>query len=123
MARVFIDANFVIETIGLRRSQVESENLKGHEVYLSPLTIHIICYSFKIKALDVTINDFINQTHIINLTEKLTKLALSGPTEDFEDNTQLHPAAEAGCDYFLTNDEKLLKMKFFGKTRISNSIS
>lgn len=46
--------------------------------------------------------------------------ALEGPTVDFEDNTQLHSAAEAECDYFLTNDEKLLKMKFFGKTRLTN---
>ena len=61
MARVFLDSNFVIETIGLRRSEVESENLKDHKAFISPLTIHIMCYSFKIKLPDITINDFISQ--------------------------------------------------------------
>jgi len=28
----------------------------------------------------------------------------------------------ARYDYFLTNDEKLLKMKFFGKTKIASSL-
>lgn len=36
--------------------------------------------------------------------------------------TQLHSAAEAECDYFLTSDKKLLAMKFFGKTRIVSTL-
>jgi len=120
---VFLDANFVIETIGLRRSEIESENLKDHEVYVSPLTIHVMCYSFKIKLPDKKIDDFVDQIYLTNFTEDLTKLALSGPTADFEDNIQLHSAAETECNYFLTNNEKLLKMKFFGKTEIVNDLT
>lgn len=122
MALIFLDSNFVIETIGLRKSEKESENLKGHEVFISPLTIHIICYVFKIKIPSEIISDFNNQVHIVDLTQKLITPALTGPSDDFEDNIQLHSAAEAECDYFLTNDEKLLKMKFFGKTRISERV-
>lgn len=60
--------------------------------------------------------------NVIPFSEDVLKKSLNGPTSDFEDNVQLHSAAEAECDYFLTNDEKLLKMKFFGKTEIRNSV-
>lgn len=122
MAQIFLDSNFVIETIGLRKSEKESQNLKGHNAYLSPLTIHIICYIFKINVPSGTITDFVDQVHLIDVSSKLVDLALSGPTNDFEDNIQLHSAAKAECDYFLTNDKNLLKMKFFGKTKIADQI-
>lgn len=48
---------------------------------------------------------------------------LSGPTVDFEDNVQLHSAAEAECEIFLTEDKKLLKLGFFGKTHVVSQIS
>ena len=56
------------------------------------------------------------------LTDKILDLALEGPVDDLEDNIQLHSASEAECDVFLTNDKKLLKMKFFGKMRIVSII-
>jgi len=43
---------------------------------------------------------------------------MTGPTDDFEDNVQLHSAVMGDCDYFLTMDKKLIKMKYFGKMRI-----
>ena len=49
-------------------------------------------------------------------------LSLDGPTKDLEDNIQLHSAAKTEADFFLTNDKKLLKMKFFGKMRIVTTI-
>jgi len=122
MAQIFLDSNFVIETIGLRKSEKESQNLKGHNAYVSPLTIHIICYVFKINVPSSVITNFVNQVHIVGITQKLLDLALLGPTKDLEDNIQLHSAAEAECDYFLTNDKNLLKIKFFGKTKIVNGI-
>ena len=122
MARIFLDANFVVETIGLRKSEAESVKLKGHDGFISPLTIHIICYSFKVKVPSDKINDFISQINVVDITEKLTGLALLGPTDDFEDNIQLNSAAEAQCKYFLTHDEDLLKMKFFGKAAIKSSL-
>lgn len=44
------------------------------------------------------------------------------PTSDLEDNIQLHSAAEADCDYFLTSDKKLLAMIYFGKTKIVSTL-
>jgi len=56
--------------------------------------------------------------HLISLTDKIIDKALLGPTKDLEDNIQLHSAVEADCDIFLTNDKALLKMGYFGKTKI-----
>ena len=58
----------------------------------------------------------------VKLNWNILEKALGGPTPDLEDNIQLHSCAEADCDYFLTNDKNILKMKFFGKARILSSL-
>lgn len=123
MARIFLDSNFVIETIGLRHSEAVSESLKGHLAFVSPLTIHIVCYVFKRKIPDQVISDLVNQVHLTDFSQSLANLSLIGPTEDFEDNVQLHSASISAADYFLTHDQELLKMKFFGKTQITNKVN
>lgn len=55
---------------------------------------------------------------MIDFSEDILDKALDGPSADLEDNIQLHSAAEAEADLFLTNDEGLLNLKFFGKTEI-----
>lgn len=122
MARIFLDSNFVIETVGLRKSEIESENLGSHEVFISPLTIHIVCYAFKRRIPDEIISGFVNQVHVVDLARRLVELALSGPTDDFEDNIQLHSATVADADYFLTHDQELLEIGYFGKTKIVDSL-
>ena len=57
------------------------------------------------------------------MNEKIVDAALTGPTVDFEDNVQLHSAAEEDCNLFLTSDKKILAMKFFGKVKIAGEIS
>lgn len=123
MARLFLDSNFVIETIGFRQSEAVSETLKSQRVYVSPLTIHIVCYIFKRKIPDPVISNFANQVNLVGLSPQLTELALLGPTADLEDNVQLHSASASNADYFLTHDQDLLEMKFFGKTKIVSSLT
>lgn len=118
MALVFLDPNFLIETIGLRKSQKDIPQLEGHEIFISPLTIHIICYVFKIKIPDTRISEILAQIHLVDLSEEVIRLSLSGPTKDLEDNIQLHSASASNCDYFLTNDAKILKMRFLEKLRL-----
>lgn len=60
---------------------------------------------------------------LIPFTELIAQSALLGPVADFEDNVQLHSAASADCDFFLTSDKKLLDMKFFGKARIIQELT
>ncbi|OGH22078.1 MAG: hypothetical protein A3F31_00025 [Candidatus Levybacteria bacterium RIFCSPHIGHO2_12_FULL_38_12] len=61
--------------------------------------------------------------NLIDLRQDILRRALENPTDDLEDNIQLHSTAEAACDFFLTLDRKLLKLKFFGKTRLVSSLS
>ncbi|OGM77183.1 hypothetical protein A2188_01430 [Candidatus Woesebacteria bacterium RIFOXYA1_FULL_43_9] len=122
MAKVFLDSNYIIETVGLRQSAHRSQKLGYHILYLSPLSIHILCYVFKVKIPSSTLEKLLTQIHPVPLTGRVLEAALKGPTDDLEDNLQLCSATEADCEYFLTNDQALLKMGVFGKTKIVNGL-
>lgn len=66
--------------------------------------------------------DDIERFLIIDFNSDILNKAIIDPTSDLEDNIQLHSAAEADCDLFLTSDAKLLKLKFFGKTEITSQV-
>lgn len=117
MARIFLDANIFIDIIEERQS-INLDQLKNHELVLVPLSVHLLTYLYKYKMPDKKLSDSLRRFILIPFNDFITHYALSGPTQDFEDNVQLHSAAEAECEIFLTSDEKLLKMKFFGKVRI-----
>lgn len=121
MAKVFIDTNYFIG-LANRAPEIDAENLDTHESFVSVLSCHILFYVNKIKVPNANTNSFIEDFNLIPLNQELLNKSLTGPTIDLEDNIQLHSAAEADCDYFLTNDSKLLKMKFFGKVQIAFAI-
>jgi len=120
MARVFLDTNTFIDAV-YRRPDVNRQFL-NHRVCSSPLSAHILFYALKLKVPNRILTLVLNQFEAIDLTALLLANALTGPTADLEDNIQLHSAAEGECDYFLTSDKKLLSMKFFGKTKIVNTL-
>lgn len=120
MAKVFLDTNIYIDVC--YRNPKVAYQFRDSQIYFSPLSTHILYYSAKLKAPQAKIEQISSDFGVIPLGKATLKKALHGPTLDLEDNIQLHSAAEADCDYFLTNDKKLLKMKFFGKTRITNKI-
>lgn len=122
MAKVYLDANYFINLLK-QKSPVLPIELEQHDLFASPLTFHITAYVHKITIPDADLFDALNKLNIADLTEHILIRALDGPTSDLEDNIQLHTAAEADCDMFLTQDKRLLQMKFFGKTRIANSIN
>lgn len=121
MVRVYLDTNVYID-VTYRNPEIITQ-LIDHAIYYSPLSTHILFYAFKMKIPQPTIEVVESKFKIVDLTADILQNALRGPTEDLEDNIQLHSAAEAFCEYFLTNDTKLLDMKFFGKTKILSSIS
>ncbi len=123
MARVYLDANIFIDITRDRGNKKLAEKLDQHTVYISPLSVHILFYSYKTKVPNQWADHAVSSFKIIDLTKSILKKALGGPTADLEDNIQLYSAAEAGCDVFLTSDEKLLKLHFFGKTRLSPSVA
>lgn len=121
MARVFLDTNLYIDVI--KRAKEKWEHLRANLLFISPLSIHILFYTSKLKVPDQEVDDLHEQFGIVPLSKNILSLALLGPTADLEDNIQLHSAAEADCDYFLTSDKNLLAMKFFGKVKILGKLA
>jgi predicted nucleic acid-binding protein len=116
MANLFLDTNILFDIT--ERDKTKREQLDGHKVFVSALSYHVLFYTYKYKIPNKKIIKHKREFYIIDLSDKILNQALQGPTKDLEDNIQLHSAAEAECDYILTNDKKLLKMKYFGKTKI-----
>ena len=121
MANIFLDANYFIGLVN-RIPEIEIETLEGHRGFVSTLSCHLLFYINKEKVPNKKLGSFIDDFHLTALTPEIIETSLDGPTSDLEDNIQLHSAAEAECDYFLTLDQKLLSMKFFGKTKIADQI-
>lgn len=119
MANIFLDSNYFFDVT--ERDINKREALNNNKVFVSALSYHIFFYTYKHKAPNKLINKHKKEFYIADLTDKILSLSLEGPTNDLEDNIQLHSASESDCDIFLTNDKKLLNMKFFGKTRITSS--
>lgn len=121
MAKIFVDVNCLID-ISENRHNPAIDILDAHNTFISTLAVHILCYLTKRKIPDQALNQLLTPFSITIFDENILYKSLIGPTRDFEDNVQLHSAAEASCDLFLTNDKKLLKMKFFGKVRIVSEL-
>ncbi len=120
MAKIFLDTNIYIDIIK-KRTDRELEDFQGQDLFISSLSIHILAYVFKYKIPDHELDVNLELFNIVPFDAKIVENALIGPTSDFEDNAQLHSAAEAECDIFLTEDRKLLDMKFFGKVKIDQN--
>lgn len=121
MARIFLDANILVDILENRKN-TSGIKLDEQETYISALTVHIAFYVTKKKIPSRFVTEILNDINLIDFTNEITQKALQGPTPDFEDNVQLHSAADLECDVFLTSDQELLKMRFFGKTKICDAI-
>jgi len=119
MALVFLDANILFDILEDRRD-INLRSLVNNHLFCSTLTIHIYNYLYKKKMPDKKLTKSLNRLEIefVPMNSEIVRSALEGPTADFEDNVQLYSAAEAECDYFLTNDGDLVDTKSFGKVRI-----
>lgn len=118
MARVFLDTNIFIDAIHRAPEKAILKGLKGHIIYVSALSFHIYCYTFKIKLPNKKVESQKEKFQIVDFSEHILDKALSGPASDLEDNIQLHSCAETDCDFFLTNNTKLLNLTFFGKAKV-----
>lgn len=123
MANIFIDTNFFIKLYSSKKDlPIDFSILESNNFFVSTLTYHIVAYLQKVKIPNDEFYNTTNTFEIVNFTENILDSSLQGPTSDLEDNIQLNSAANSDCDYFLTFDKKLLKMKFFGKMRIASTI-
>ncbi len=117
MAKIFLDTNKYIDFLG-RDKNLSVDLLDMHNVYISPLSIHIVMYIYKYSVPSDAIEKSISLLNVVQIDSNVTIRSLKGPTSDFEDNIQLQSAALVNTDIFLTSDKKLLKMKYFGKVEI-----
>lgn len=118
MVKVFLDTNYFIDTVHRKPEKQILNHLEGSLIYISTLSFHIYCYIYKIKIPNNKVLAQKAKFQLVDFSENILNRALNGPTEDLEDNVQLHSAAQAECDLFLTNDAELLDLAFFGNTRI-----
>ena len=93
-----------------------------HRLFISPLSVHIWAYVGKEKIPSKKLNEFLETFYFINFDKDILEKSLKGPTNDFEDNVQLHSALLVNCQIFLTLDKQLLKMAYFGQTEIKQNI-
>ena len=121
MAKIFLDTNILVDILS-DRSSLDLQSFTKHDLSISCLSIHIVVYILKIKVPSNEIDDLIDSFNSIELYTNLCKTSSQGPTKDLEYNIQLHSCVQNDCDYFLTNDKELLKMIYFGKTKIINEL-
>lgn len=122
MAKIFLDTNIFIDLIEKPRDET-IDAFANHELFISPLSIHVLLYVSKQKIPYNTVSRLFALFSIVSLDAAICDKAILGPTIDFEDNVQLHSAAEAVCDIFLTRDKELLQMKYFGKMIITSQFT
>lgn len=122
MAKIFLDTNYFIDAIHRRPEKQILDSLINHTIYTSTLSFHIYAYVFKIKMPNKNLFVQMQKFQIVDFTQEVLEKSINGPTTDFEDNVQLHSAAYAECNFFLTQDKKLLDMKFFGKAQLVSSL-
>jgi len=117
MAKVFLDTNKLIDIVENRR-EISVDVFDKHNLFISPLSTHILLYTTKHKVPYEKLEKLMQEISIVDFDQSICYKSMEGPTEDFEDNVQLHSASDADCDVFLTNDKRLLGLKFLGRTKI-----
>lgn len=122
MANIYLDANVLVDLIGDNKFHYDEMLSKGNKVVVSALNIHILFYVSKAKVPSAIIKSLIKSMILVEMGKIKVNESLKGPTVDFEDNVQLHSAVMGKCDYFLTQDKKLLKMKHFGDVKICDKL-
>lgn len=119
MANVFLDTNIFID---IQEGRSPLINLvKGRDLHVSVLTIHIFFYVLKYKTPYEEFKTSLESFCIVDFTNRIMMKALAGPTKDYEDNVQLYSAIEARCDLFYTRDSELLKLGYFGSLEMRST--
>lgn len=121
MAKIFLDTNTFIDLVE-SRGKISGLTLQGHELVISPLSIHILTYVTRQKIPYPALSRLIKLFSITVFDGSVCERSLLGPTKDFEDNVQLHSASDSGCDLFITRDKQLLSLQFFGVMKVVQKI-
>ena len=120
MAKIFLDTNIFIDVMEARDSSLVGR-FEGTELFVSTVSIGIWTYVYKLSIPDAALQEIFTVFNFVGCSSEIAQKSVMGPTPDYEDNVQLHSAVESECELFITKDEKLIKMGYFGKVRISDS--
>ena len=120
MAKVFLDTNYFIDII--EKDKSKRSLLVKNEVFVSPLSYHIYSYIAKKKIPNQLLINSLRDLTFVDFSVEILSKSLHNPTSDLEDNIQLHSASSSYCDFFLTSDQQLLKMKYFGQMEIVSKL-
>ena len=124
MVKVFVDTNILIDFLSPSRGGhyisldvfniILSAKVEGQLSTQSIMDAAYICS--KEKGYDA--NAFRETTQMLTLRTNVDAIgachirgALSNPDPDIEDNAQIEFAYDRVCDFFITNDQKLLNRK------------
>ncbi len=107
MAKLFLDANCLIDLLE-NRDETLAQQLTGHQLIISSLSIHTLCYVGKYTMPSNLLDQALSYFTVVSMNQELATKSLQGPTPDFEDNVQLHSALFSQCEYFVSRDEKLI---------------
>lgn len=121
MAIIYLDANYWIDVIYRKTTALPPTT--QNTLFVSPLSVQIFCYSYKIAVPNEWLNKVLEQLRIVNLTKNIFTKSLAGPTSDLEDNLQLHSAVATDCDFFLTTDKQLLNLAYFGRLKLASRMT
>lgn len=112
MTKVFLDTNVFVDAVHRAPEKQTLDQLLGHLLYISTLSFHIYCYTFKIKVPNSNVLVQKENFQIVDFTSDLLEKALHGPTDDLEDNIQLNTATDAKR-LFLDSRQKTFNQKLF----------
>lgn len=112
VSRVFLDANVLLEIIYDRpKAQLVHDILVKNRgnIYISPLSVHLILY-FGLRVANLkTLETFITDYKILSMDSHDIRWAFTNVrNNDFEDALQLAVAIRNGCDEFITQDKDLI---------------
>lgn len=107
MAKLFLDANCLIDLIESRDERL-AQQLTSHQLVISALSIHILCYVGKHSMPSDLLDQTLSYFTVVSMNQEVITKSLQGPSPDFEDNVQLHSAQLTKCDFFISRDAKLL---------------
>ena len=117
MENLFLDANVICDIFARDKYHL-LKKFANDKIYISALSLHILCYAGKIVMPDEEMLRKFDKMNIVDLSSQIAERAFLGPTKDYEDNIQLHSCAICLADIFYTSDKGLLKLGYFGSTQI-----
>ncbi len=128
--KVFLDTNIILDVLDARRHSAQTSirimelARKGYlEAVVTTQSILDAYYiasrcGIKKSEVDSLTKWMMSTINVRVINEPDIREALRKDNPDFEDNCQLAHADFEGCDYFITNDKKVLKRTDFSPIKM-----